>query len=164
MSTRRKWILIAVVLLAALTLAGVAVASELASTTFLPMVFKPSTPTFTPTPTVTPTPGAEVMITHIEADPKGPDLEGEFVTLKNMTSSKITMTGWKLKKNNSLVFTFPSFSLAAGAEVDVWSKDGKNDASNLYWGLSSAIWDNYHDCAYLYDDDGHEVHEYCYTR
>jgi hypothetical protein len=75
------------------------------------------------------------------------------------------MTGWTLQDNAQNTFTFPNnFTLQSGKEVKVWSKDGNNTASDLYWDLSSAIWDNQKDCAYLYDKDDELQDEYCYNR
>jgi hypothetical protein len=166
MSTKTKLIFRGLFIFSLLSLAGVALASTFASTTYLPIVYKQPTPLATSTPTVTATPRAPALITHIEADPKGPDLESEFVTIKNVTGSSLNMTGWALRDNTKHTYEFPSFSLGAGREVDVWSKDGEDDAANLYWGLTvtNGIWDNDDDCGLLYDDDGALVHEFCYDR
>jgi hypothetical protein len=168
MPKKTKGLFAALVFLTLLTITGVALASTVASTLFLPAVYKP--PAVTPTPTVTPTatPEASVQITYIEADPSGPDLESEYVRIENKTGKDVEMTGWTLEKNTSKVFEFPDYTLRSGKKVDVYSRaeneDDPDDSSVLYWGLAGAIWDNISDCAYLYDEDGDLVDEFCYNR
>jgi hypothetical protein len=168
MTGKVRWIVGTLLLLSLLTATGLAIASALASTTYLPAIYKQPTPIASPTPTVTPTPLAEVAITHIEADPPGPDIESEYVTIKNRMSSTVNLTGWVLKDKTSTSFKFPTYSLGAGREVNVWSRaktsDDPDSDFDLYWGLNSAIWDNLRDCAYLYDKDGDQVDEFCYDR
>jgi hypothetical protein len=168
MSKKSKGLFAALIFLTLLTITGVALASTFASTLFLPAVYKP--PEITPTPTVTPTatPEASVQITFIEADPSGPDLESEYVRIENKTGKDVVMTDWKLEKNTSKVFDFPTYTLKSGKKVDVYSRseneDDPDDSSVLYWGLAGAIWDNLKDCAYLYDEDNDLVDEFCYNR
>lgn len=166
MSTRKKLLIAGVLMLSLLSVAGLALASSLASMTFLPAVYKQPTPTASPTPTLTPTPQSGVYITGIESDPPGPDIESEYVSIKNQTANSIRMTGWKLKDKTSTSFTFPSYTLPAGKTVRVWSRDQNDEdpdsSYDLYWGLNSAIWHNISDCGYLYDSDGDLVDEYCY--
>jgi len=168
MSGKVRWIFGALLLLSLLTTTGLAIASVLASTVYLPAVYKQPTPVASPTPTLTPTPEAKVAITHIEADPSGPDIESEYVAIKNQTSSTVDMTDWTLKDKTSTSFEFPTYKLAANKEVRVWSRaktdEDEDSAYDLYWGLTSAIWDNLSDCAYLYDEDGDQVDEFCYDR
>jgi hypothetical protein len=60
-------------------------------------------------------------------------------------------------------YTFPAFTLAARAEVRVWTKAGGNDAANLYWGRAQAVWNNSGgDTAILHDASGSEVSRYSY--
>lgn len=120
--------------------------------TYLPLIEKPEEPTATPTATVPPTPTtapANVQITLIVYNPAGDDVAGEYVRIENKGGSVATMTGWTLSDDDGRVFTFPVFNLAAGASVQVWTKAGANNASNLYWGDSLSIWTNTGDVAYL---------------
>ncbi|MCA9975650.1 MAG: lamin tail domain-containing protein [Anaerolineales bacterium] len=117
--------------------------------TYLPLVVKPAptpTPTVPPTPTMAP---ADVRLTLIVYNPAGDDVLGEFVRLQNFGGSAAVMTGWTLSDDDGRVFTFPGFSLAAGASVQVWTKAGANSATDLYWGDSLSIWTNTGDVAYL---------------
>jgi len=119
---------------------------------YLPLVLKPALPTATPTATVAPTattPPANVQITLIVYNPAGDDVAGEYVRIENKGGTAAVMTGWTLSDNDGRVYTFPSFSLAPGAAVLVWTKGGASNASNLYWGQALAVWTNTGDTAFL---------------
>lgn len=128
---------------------------------YLPIVLNPAgTPTVTPTPTatITPTPTpmatplpASVQITLIVYNPAGDDVEGEYVRMQNMGGVTQVMTGWTLSDDDGRIYNFPSFSLAPGAAVQVWTKSGANNGANLYWGEALAVWTNTGDVAYLRD-------------
>jgi endonuclease G len=142
-------------------------AAEAAPATPTPVTPTPVTPTpVTPTPVtptpVTPTP-ASVKITSIEFDPPGDDVQGEYVLIRNEGGSSVSMGNWTLRDLANTTFTFPAFTLAAGAEVRVWTKGGVNDAGNLFWGRSQPIWNNSGgDTAILRDAGGNEVSRYSY--
>ncbi len=112
--------------------------------------------------TATISPPADVRITHIEYDPPGDDVQGEYVRIQNLGGRAQVMTNWTLRDVANHVFTFPSFTLAAGGTVRVWTKGGTNTATDLYWGSNQAIWNNTGDTAYLQDAVGNPVHSYTY--
>ena len=60
------------------------------------------------------------------------------------------------------VFTFPSFTLPAGAEVRVWTKSGVDDGANLFWNRGTAVWNNGGDTAILRDAQGVEQARFSY--
>lgn len=131
------------------------------TTVFLALVRAGGTAAPTPTPT-TPTP-ASVVVTFIEYDPPGDDVVGEYVMLRNTGGSAATMTGWTLRDLANNTYTFPAFTLAAGAEVRVWTGAGPDDGANLYWGRGQAVWNNTGgDAAILRDSGGAEVSRYGY--
>lgn len=120
------------------------------------------TPTKTPTPTPTATPEPGVYITDIVFDPTGDPLD-EYVAIKNSESKSVVMTDWMLRDENRNVFTFPTFTLGAGATVKVWTKSGTDTSSNLYWDSDVPIWNDHGDCAYLRDDENNSIDTYCYS-
>jgi large subunit ribosomal protein L20 len=104
-----------------------------------------------------------LTIAHIEFDPPGSDVEGEYVRLHNATGADVDLTGWTLTDDGPKhTFTFPAFTLAADAEVFIWTKEGSSDAANLYWGSKQPIWNNTGDTATLRDADGTEITRYSY--
>jgi hypothetical protein len=96
---------------------------------------------------------------HVEFDPKGIDIVGEFVSILNDTGQPIDLGGWVLHDAASLQrrYTFPPVTLAPGDEVKVWSKEGADDNRNLYWGRRQAVWNNTGDVAVLRDARGTEI-------
>jgi hypothetical protein len=85
------------------------------------------------------------------------------VQIRNPGGLPVTMTGWTLRDITNHVYTFPPFTLAAGASVRVWTNSGKDTSTNLYWGSSAAIWNNTGDTAYLRNAQGTLIDEYTYV-
>jgi hypothetical protein len=109
-------------------------------------------------------PASPVTIAYIEFDPPGRDIDGEYVRIRNGSADSVDLTGWRLSDGDAKhSFTFPAFALAPGAEVQLWSKRGTNDAANLYWGNGRAIWNNTGDSATLTDAEGTVVGVYTYS-
>jgi hypothetical protein len=138
--------------------AQTATVDSLTATADTPSTTTPSSPT--PTPTITATPTGHATITTIVFDP--PDPLAEYVQIQNTSGAPLDMAGWTLRDVANNTYTFPAFSLATGASVRVWTNSGANDAANLFWGRSSAVWNNTGDTAYLRDAQGALVAQYSY--
>lgn len=138
------------------------------STVYLPVLFNNSELQVTPPPE----PEADVRIISVTYNPDGADLDGEVVVLENLGNAAEELTGWTLFDEANTIFSFPSFILEAGASVSVWVMGGVDDATNLYWGRGSAVWNNSGDTATLHNGlgegvdsctyDGGEIGEVCY--
>ncbi len=107
--------------------------------------------------------GQDVRLTHIEYNPEGRDVGGEYVLIRNLGPRPVNMTGWTLHDEAYKTFVLPTFSLAPGASVRVWTGKGTNTAADLYWGRGVAVWNNVGDRGYLRDREGNLVHVYSYT-
>lgn len=104
-----------------------------------------------------------VGIAHIEYDPPGRDVDGEFVLIVNSSNVPILLGGWTLNDGGAHhVYTFPTFILGPGAEVKVWTGAGANDETNLYWGSRTAIWNNEGDTGTLTDAAGMTISVFSY--
>jgi hypothetical protein len=145
---------------------------------YLPFVANPPptptptlTPTTTPTPTSTPTatPTATPVPPNIRVDPPcckfdsgtAQDPTGEYVCFRSYDERAINMTGWLVRDNVGLRYTFPTFVLPPGAVVKLHSGHGQNTATDLYRG-GGLIWNNDGDTVYLRDASGNEVDTYSY--
>ena len=106
---------------------------------------------------------AEVQIAHLEYDPEGDDVLGEYVRLKNAGGTAQTLTGWTLSDASRHTYTFPTFSLTAGAAVQIWTRSGQDTNSDLYWGSGTAIWNNTGDTASLRDSQGNLIDTHAYS-
>jgi hypothetical protein len=122
---------------------------------YLPIVLLPDLPT----PTVAP---ANIQITHIEYDPPGDDVQGEYVLIENLGGHYATMTGWTLCDAVDNCYTVSFFILSVGSQVRVWTKSGAWDDSNLYWGRDQAVWNNDGDTATLRNGGGIVIDTYGY--
>lgn len=106
---------------------------------------------------------SNLTISFIEYNPEGRDVEGEFVRISNGSAAAIDLTGCTLRDYATRhTYTFPAFTLAAGADVQLWTKEGSDDAANLYWGKRSAVWNNEGDTAVLADPQGAEIASFTY--
>ena len=114
-----------------------------------PTTTGPVTPT--PPPTNTAVSKPNVMISKV-------DKSGELVTIKNSGATDIDLSGWVLVSvTGNQRYTFPSYTLKAGAQVTVASGDA---AGNLKW-TNSNVWNNSSsDPAQLYDAQGNLVASY----
>jgi hypothetical protein len=105
-----------------------------------------------PRPAVAP----RLSIAH---DPEGADLPAEHVLLSNDTAEPMPLAGWVLQDaaRRPHRYVFPDFTLAPGASVRLWTRQGRDDAENLHWGRRQAVWNNTGDTAVLLDGNGFEV-------
>lgn len=151
---------------------------------YLPIIFNPPpTPTFTLTPTPSNTPPAtatavgptstpphtptspapaQIKITYILYGPTNGPLE-EYVRIENLGGTAQSMTNWSLADAANHVYTFPTFALQPGGQVQVWTKAGSNNATNLYWGSAQAIWNNTGDTATLRNAGGAIISQCSYA-
>lgn len=104
--------------------------------------------TATATPTTTPAPSSGVYIADL-------DLQEEWVSVANADETAVNLTGWTIADEGTRnTYTFPLFTLNPGADVTVHSGAGNDTATDLYWGRSSAVWNNDGDTATLADANG----------
>lgn len=99
----------------------------------------------------------KVEITKVNASPKGPDVAGEYVVIRNNETVVHDLAGWVLVDNENHRYVFPNFKLGGRANVEVWTGSGTNTAERLYMGREKAVWTNTGDMARLLDASGNEV-------
>lgn len=68
------------------------------------------------------------------------DLENERVIIEHVGSEDILLTGWRLRDESGAEYRFPALVLHPGAEVSVFSRQGDDSASSLYWDRQVSIW------------------------
>lgn len=113
----------------------------------------------TPTPT-TPTPPPPTTGTTGNLKIVAKDLSGEVVTIKNAGTTNVAMAGWKLVSvQGNQTFTFPTFTLKAGASVKVTSGPNASSGTNVLKWTTANIWLNSGDPAKLINSKGALVHE-----
>ncbi len=124
-----------------------------------PMPSPTAAPTIEPvaaTPTPTATPAETAPAVYISAL----NCEEEWVEITNSGASPITMTGWKITDDGAkYTYIFPSFTLSSGATVTLYTDEGTDTTTELYWGSGRPVWNNDGDTAKLYDASGDLKHQ-----
>lgn len=111
---------------------------------------------FSLAPNPGPTNSAAVAITYVRwaAPNEDSDPNSEYVELtidpRFYPSPTYNLGGSTLRNNKNESFTFPAgFLLQSGKTVRVYSGQGINSESELYWGRSTGAWSNNGDCVHL---------------
>ncbi|MER7794926.1 lamin tail domain-containing protein [Streptomyces sp. NPDC097640] len=81
-------------------------------------------------------------------------LNGEYVQIKNSTSSAVQLKGYTLRDNTGYTYTFPSYKISAGKTVKVHTGKGTQSPGHVYWGRGSYVWNNDKDTATLRKPSG----------
>lgn len=84
-------------------------------------------------------PSFDVRISAVTYDPVGPEPQGEYVEVQAGPAAAVDLTGWTLRDLARHVYTFPTFTLAPGARVRVWTGTGMDGGTDLYWGRRAAV-------------------------
>lgn len=96
-----------------------------------------------------------IQIREIYYNPPGPDrgsnssLNGEWVQLRNISGSRISLTGWTVRDAQNHVYKFGTYSINAHGYVKIHTGKGANTQTNRYWGHSWYVWNNNGDTATL---------------
>ena len=105
---------------------------------------------------------AEVPILHIEANPPGADVAGEYLLIANQSGRALEMTNWKVVDRAGHRYVFPCFVLRRDAQVRLWTQSGVDTGNDLFWGYDRAVWNNPGDTAFLYDAQDYLISTYTY--
>jgi beta-lactamase superfamily II metal-dependent hydrolase len=105
--------------------------------------------------------GGNVQITYIFYDGIVPRTESdEYVEITNLGDTSQDLTGWVLKdiSDGYPSFSFPSYLLAPGAKIRVYTNEIHSEWGGFSFEYNKAIWNNTdHDWAALYNAQGQEV-------
>ncbi len=110
-----------------------------------------------------------IQIRKIYYDSPGTDyrtatsLNAEYIVLKNVSTTRRSLTGWTVRDAVGHVYTFGTFSLAAGAAVYLHTGSGTNSTYHRYWRSGNYIWNNDKDTAYLRNSSGATVDTCAYN-
>ncbi|WP_348607739.1 lamin tail domain-containing protein [Halobaculum rarum] len=86
------------------------------------------------------------------------DVEDEYVTFRNTGDETLNLSGWVVENEDGKRFVFPNgFTLDAGQNVTVHSGRGSDADTEVYWGATSAVWDDDGDTITVRTADGREV-------
>ena len=121
------------------------------------------TPTRTfPPPTATISAAGDVVVVKVAFRGTPWQEPEEFVEIYNSGVSPVQLDGWSVRDIKNHVFVFPRFVLGPGQYCRVYT----NLYSTQHCGFSffnpAPIWENDGDCAYLKDNTGKLVNQFCY--
>ncbi|MEF8842536.1 MAG: lamin tail domain-containing protein [Haloarculaceae archaeon] len=120
------------------------------------------------TATATPATGqsdGRMSVVEINADAEGNDnenLNDEYVVLENTGAEDFDLSGWTVSDAAGHGYTFDSFTLQPGERVTLYTGSGTDTGTSVYWGRSSAVWNNDGDTVTVRDADGDVVAERSY--
>jgi hypothetical protein len=101
-----------------------------------------------------------VKIIKVYYDSPGTDtrtntsINGEYVVVKNMTTSTRVLTGWTVRDAAAHIYKFGTFSLGGGKTVTLYTGKGTNSSTRRYWAQTNYVWNNDKDTAYLRNASG----------
>lgn len=88
--------------------------------------------------------GAAVQITssqlRVAAVVAAGDLQNERVTIEHTGQQELSLVGWRLRDGSGIEFRFPALVLHPGGQVSVYSRQGDDTVSELYWDRQVAVW------------------------
>jgi hypothetical protein len=101
-----------------------------------------------------------VKIIKVYYDSPGADtrtntsINGEYVVVKNMTTTTRVITGWTVRDAAGHIYKFGTFSLGGGKTVTLYTGKGTNSSTRRYWGQTNYVWNNDKDTASLRNASG----------
>ncbi len=107
-----------------------------------------------------------IGVTEFVYDAVGNDnqnLNGEYIRLANLCDKSIDMDGWTVRDNSaSNSYTFHQFSLKSNSSVTLYSGNGDDSTTELYWKNRYGVWNNDGDTMFLRDRNGNLIATYSY--
>lgn len=107
-----------------------------------------------------------LKIIQIEADAPGNDSQnpnGEWIEIANQGNEPVRMRGYTLKDEANHIYTFGDFSLSPQTAFRLYSGQGQDSSTALYWGFSGeSVWNNDSDTAFLRDEQGALIDTFAY--
>ena len=104
----------------------------------------------------------DLTIDYIEYDPEDDEAEGEYVVLTNHENHNVSMVGWFLQDEAAQTAYEFDFIITNNTSIRIYTGDGTDNSTTLYWGWHQGIWNNSGDFAILQDENGYLVDSYRY--
>jgi len=103
---------------------------------------------------------------HYNAGNDCNNLNNEYVTFQNNCTYSCDLTNWNVSDASSHSYRFPSFVLGNGDLFTLYTGNGTNTQTELYWNSKytpcPAIWNNNGDTLYLRNSTGNIIITYTY--
>ena len=103
-----------------------------------------------------------LTIDYIEYDPEDDETVGEYLVLTNHENYNVSMVGWFLQDEAAQTAYEFNFTISNNSSIRIYTGDGTDNSTTLYWGWHQGIWNNSGDFAIIQDENGYLVDSYRY--
>lgn len=86
-------------------------------------------------------------------------LENERVQIEHVGDRDVSLEGWQLRDADGNRYSFPALVLHPGAALTLYSHQGDDSVTELFWDRDTAVWES-GELAQLVDPDGDVQFEY----
>ena len=104
-----------------------------------------------------------LTIDYIEYDPIGEEADGEYLILTNHENYNVSMVGWFLQDEAAQTAYEFNFTISNNTSIRIYTGEGVDNSTTLYWGWYQGIWNNSGDFAIIQDQNGMMVDNYRYN-
>jgi hypothetical protein len=70
------------------------------------------------------------------------DLDNERVVIAHVGDEDISLSGWRLRDEDGNEYRFPALVLHPGAQVNLFTRQGDDTASQLFWNRQVSAWES----------------------
>ena len=103
-----------------------------------------------------------VSIIDIFANEGASGPNGEYAVIKNNENTTIDMRHWRLKDQSWHAYDFPPIEIPPGGEVRIYSGEGVDTNTSLYWDFGGTVWNDGGEVAFLRNPAGYLASFYEY--
>ena len=109
--------------------------------------------------------GIVILTVHYNAAGRDEEnLNDEYVVLKNIETTPIDVTGYRLTDEANHTYYFPeNFIVEPQTIIKIHTGHGNNTQEDLYWNNDYPIWNNNGDTAYLWNNEGILIDTYTWS-
>lgn len=102
----------------------------------------------------------------------GDDTSNEYVVFENTGDAELDLTGWQVRDdpddgrvagNNLNPYSFSNIVIPPGDQVRLTTGDGEDTNTEVFWGISNAVWDETGDRIIVENNEGEIVLDESYT-
>lgn len=83
------------------------------------------------------------------------DVDNERLRVEHVGEMDVSLAGWRLVDEDGNAYRFPALVLHSGGSVDLFSRQGEDSVTQLFWNRSEAVWSE-GEQARLLDPNGQE--------
>jgi len=95
------------------------------------------------------------VVSRVESD--------EYAVIANRGVAAINIGGWRLNAGNpGQDFIFSNFVLEPGQRIRVYTDEIHPESGGFRFGSGNPLWNNEHDCGFLFEATGTQVSSFCY--